>query len=47
MKTELVYVTDSDVDEYESNEVKVVGKEQVYQTLWERIKKPAKGEKSS
>jgi len=24
--------------------VKVVGKEQVYQELWERIKKPAKGE---
>jgi len=47
MKTELVYVTDSDVDEYESGGVKVVGKEQVYQTLWERIKKPAKGEKSS
>ena len=47
MKTELVYVTDNDVDEYESNEVKVVGKEQVYETLWERIKKPAKGEKSS
>jgi len=47
MKTELVYVTDNDVDEYESSEVKVVGKEQVYQILWERIKKPAKGEKSS
>jgi len=47
MKTELVYVTDNDVDEYESDGVKVVGKEQVYQTLWERIKKPAKGEKSS
>jgi len=47
MKTELVYVTDNDVDEYESNEVKVVGKEQVYQELWEHIKKPAKGEKSS
>ena len=47
MKTELVYVTDNDVDEYESGEVKVVGKEQVYQILWERIKKPAKGEKSS
>jgi len=40
-------VTDNDVDEYESGEVKVVGKEQVYQILWERIKKPAKGEKSS
>ncbi len=26
--------------------MKVVGKEQVYQILWERIKKPAKGEKS-
>ena len=26
MKTELVYVTDNDVDEYESSEVKVVGK---------------------
>jgi len=47
MKTELVYVTDNDVGEYESREVKVVGKEQVYQILWERIKKPAKGEKSS
>ena len=47
MKTELVYVTDNDVDEYESGEVKVVGKEHVYQILWERIKKPAKGEKSS
>ena len=47
MKIELVYVTDNDVDKYESDEVTVVGKEQVYQTLWERIKKPAKGEKSS
>ena len=47
MKIELVYVTDNDVDEYESSEVKAVGKEQVYQILWERIKKPAKGEKSS
>ena len=47
MKIELVYVTDNDIDGYESDEVKVVDKEQIYQTLWERIKKPAKGQKSS
>jgi len=47
MKIELVYVTDNDIDSYESDEVKIVGKEQIYQILWERIKKPAKGEKAS
>jgi hypothetical protein len=47
MKIELVYVTDNDMDDYEGGEVKVVGKEQIYQTLWERIKKPAKGQKAS
>jgi len=44
MKTELVYVTDQNIDDYESGEVKIVGREQIYQTLWERIKKPAKGQ---
>jgi len=47
MKAELVYVTDQNIDDYESGEVKIVGREQIYQTLWERIKKPAKGQKSS
>ena len=47
MKIELFYVTDNEIDSYESDEVKVVGKEQIYQILWERIKKPAKGEKAS
>jgi len=44
MKIELVYVTDQNIDDYESGEVKIVGREQIYQTLWERIKKPAKGQ---
>ena len=44
MKIELVYVTDQNIDNYESDEVKIVGREQIYQTLWERIKKPAKGQ---
>jgi len=47
MKAELVYVTDQNIDNYESDEVKIVGREQIYQTLWERIKKPAKGQKTS
>ena len=47
MKVELVYVTDQNIDNYESDEVKIVGREQIYQILWERIKKPAKGQKSS
>jgi len=47
MKAELVYVTDQNIDNYESDEVKIVGREQIYKTLWERIKKPAKGLKSS
>ena len=47
MKIELVYVTDQNIDNYESDEVKIVGREQIYQTLWERIKKPAKGKKTS
>jgi len=47
MKNELVYVTDQNIDNYESDEVKIVGREQIYQTLWERIKKPAKGQKTS
>jgi len=47
MKIELVYVTDQNIDDYESGEVKIVGREQIYQTLWERIKKPAKGLKAS
>jgi len=47
MKIELVYVTDQNIDNYESDEVKIVGREQIYQTLWERIKKPAKGQKTS
>ena len=47
MKIELVYVTDQNIDNYESDEVKIVGREQIYQILWERIKKPAKGQKSS
>jgi len=47
MKVELVYVTDQNTDDYETNEVKVIGRQQIYQTLWERIKKPAKDQKSS
>jgi hypothetical protein len=47
MKIELVYVTDQNIDNYESDEIKIVGREQIYQTLWERIKKPAKGQKTS
>ena len=47
MKVELVYVTDQHTDDYETDEVKVVGRQQIYQTLWERIKKPAKDQKSS
>ena len=46
MKVELVYVTDQNTDDYETNEVKVIGRQQIYQTLWERIKKPAKDQKS-
>jgi hypothetical protein len=47
MKVELVYVTDQHTDDYETNEVTVIGRQQIYQTLWERIKKPAKDQKSS
>ena len=47
MRVELVYVTDQHTDDYETNEVTVIGRQQIYQTLWERIKKPAKDQKSS
>ena len=36
------------MDDYEGGEVKVVGKRnKSIKTLWERIKKPAKGQKAS
>ena len=47
MKVELVYITDQFVDDYQNNKVRVMGRNQVYQTLWERIKKPAKGQNAS
>ena len=47
MKVELVYITDQFVDDYQNKKVKVMGRNQVYQTLWERIKKPAKGQNAS
>ena len=47
MKVELVYITDQFVDDYQNNKVRVMGRQQVYETLWERIKKPAKGQNSS
>ena len=47
MKVELVYITDQCVDDYQNNKVRVMGRQQVYQTLWERIKKPAKGQNAS
>ena len=46
MKVELVYITDQYVDDY-NDKVRVMGRQQVYQTLWERIKKPAKGQNTS
>ena len=46
MKVELVYITDQYVDDY-NDKVRVMGRQQVYQTLWERIKKPAKGQNAS
>ena len=45
MKVDLVYITDQCVDDYQNDKVRVMGRQQVYQTLWERIKKPAKGSK--
>ncbi len=47
MKVELVYITDQFVDDYQNKKVRVMGRNQVYQTLWERIKKPAKGQNAS
>jgi len=47
MKVELVYITDQFVDDYQNNKVRVMGRQQVYETLWERIKKPAKGQNAS
>ena len=38
MKVELVYITDQCVDDYQNDRVRVMGRQQVYQTLWERIK---------
>ena len=46
-KVELVYITDQFVDDYQNDKVRVVGRQQVYQTLWERIKKPAKGQNAN
>jgi len=47
MKVELVYITDQFVDDYQNDKVKVMGRQQVYETLWERVKKPAKGQNAS
>ena len=47
MKVELVYITDQFVDDYQNNKVRVMGRQQVYETLWERSKKPAKGQNAS
>ena len=47
MKVDLVYITDQCVDDYKNDKVRVMGRQQVYQTLWERIKKPAKGQNTS
>ena len=47
MKVDLVYITDQCVDDYQNDKVRVMGKQQVYQTLWERIKKPARGQNAS
>ena len=47
MKVDLVYITDQCVDDYQNDKVRVMGRQQVYQTLWERIKKPAKGQNAS
>ena len=47
MKLELVYITDQFVDDYQNDKVRVMGRQQVYETLWERIKKPAKGQNAS
>ena len=47
MRVELVYITDQFVDEYQNKKVRVMGRQQVYETLWERIKKPAKGQNAS
>ena len=47
MKVELVYITDQVVDDYQNNKVRVMGRQQVYETLWERIKKPAKGQNAN
>ena len=47
MKVELVYITDQFVDDYQNNKVRVMGRQQVYETLWQRIKKPARGQNAS
>ena len=47
MKVELIYITDQFVDDYQNNKVRVMGRQQVYETLWERVKKPAKGQNAS
>ena len=47
MKIELVYVTDQVVDDYQNDKVRVMGRQQVYTTLWDRVKKPAKGQNTS
>jgi hypothetical protein len=47
MTIELVYITDQFVDDYQNDKVKVMGRCQVYETLWERIKKPAKDQNAS
>ena len=47
MKLELVYITDQFVDDYQNDKVRVMGRQQVYETLWERIKKPAKGQNAN
>ena len=38
IKLELVYITDQFVDDYQNDKVRIMGRQQVYETLWERIK---------
>ena len=47
MKVELVYITDQFVDDYQNDKVRVMGRQQVYETLWQRIKKPAQDQNAS
>ena len=47
IKLELVYITDQFVDDYQNDKVRIMGRQQVYETLWERIKKPAKGQNAN